>query len=106
MDALRDSARGFADDLYEGVGAWEALKNAAGDFADQLYQMATDQLIAQILGQKGDSGGGGYGDAIGSIFGAIFGGGKAGGGDVLSGARYLVGEDGPERSEEHTSELQ
>lgn len=96
LDALRDSARGFADDLYEGVNAWDALKKAAGDFADQLYQMATDQLIAQILGQKGDSGGGGYGDAIGSIFGAIFGGGKAGGGDVLSGSRYLVGEDGPE----------
>src|SRR3546814_13836797 len=83
-----------------------SLKKSAGDFADQLYQMATDQLIAQVLGQKGDAGGGGYGDAIGSIFGAIFGCGKAGGGDVLSGSRYLVGEDGPERSEEHTSELQ
>lgn len=96
MDALRDSARGFADDLYEGVGAWDALKKAAGDFADQLYQMATDQLIEQILGKKGDSGGGAYGDALGGIFGAIFGGGKAGGGDVLGGSRYLVGEDGPE----------
>ncbi|MGQ4661352.1 hypothetical protein [Lysobacter sp. F6437] len=96
MDALRDSARGFANDLYEGVGAWDALKKAAGDFADQLYQMATDQLIDQILGKKGDSGGGAYGDALGSIFGAIFGGGKAGGGDVFGGTRYLVGEEGPE----------
>ncbi|MGH8074977.1 MAG: hypothetical protein ACREO4_13065 [Lysobacter sp.] len=96
MDAARDSARGFFADLYEGVGAWDALKDAAGRFADKLYEMATDQLIDQILGKKGDSGGGAYGDALGSIFGALFGGARAGGGPVDAGKAYLVGENGPE----------
>lgn len=34
MDSVRDSARGFFDDLYDGVGVVDALKNAFGDLAD------------------------------------------------------------------------
>jgi hypothetical protein len=103
MDGLRDSAKGFLDDLREGVGVWDALKSAADNFADVLFELAARKIIEQLFGQQGQSGGGSSGDAIGGFLGAIFGGARAGGGDVMSGRAYLVGEQGPEMFVPRTS---
>lgn len=96
MDGLRDSARGFARDIRDGVGAWESLKNAADSFVDVLWEIALNNLVEGLFGKQGDAGGGAWGDAIGQALGAFFGGGRASGGDVMPRTAYLVGEQGPE----------
>ena len=63
----------------------EALSEAINDLASVLVDVIGGAL-------KGSNFGGGIGSAIASIFG----GGRAAGGSVLPGMRYLVGEQGPE----------
>lgn len=96
MDGLRDSAKGFLDDLRDGEGVWDSLKNAADRFADTLWEIAANKLIDQIFGKSGTADGGSAGGWLGTLVGAVFGGGRAGGGDVLDRRAFLVGENGPE----------
>ena len=97
MDALRDAGGDFFTDWTSGA---KSFKDAALDAWDSLHQkilsMIAENLMDQLFGKSGDAGGGKWGDAIGSIFGSMFGGGKAGGGDVLAGRGYWIGEEGPE----------
>jgi hypothetical protein len=102
MDSLRDSARGFLDDLSRGVGVWDSLKNAADSFADTLFDIASKRLIEQIFGgygttgpQQGGSGAqGGWVNSLLSIFGNLFGGPRAQGGATRRGSYYEVAEHG------------
>lgn len=96
MDGLRDSAKGFLSDLYEGVGVWDALKNAADNFADVLFDMASRKVIENLFGQMGSSGGGSAGGGWASLIGAFFGGGKASGGWTMPNTVYEVNERGME----------
>lgn len=76
MDAARDSAKTFFDDLKEGKGVWDSLKDAAGNFADMLYDIASRKLIEQIFGQTGTTGSGSSGAGwLDAIFGLFSGGG-------------------------------
>ncbi|MHB1330134.1 MAG: hypothetical protein ACYC2K_18195, partial [Gemmatimonadales bacterium] len=70
LDGARDSARGFLDDLHEGVGIWDSLKNAAGNFADVLYRMASDRIIEQLFGKSGTAETGSSGGWINALFGS------------------------------------
>jgi TP901 family phage tail tape measure protein len=116
MDALRDAGRGIFDDLYAGVGIWDALKNAADDFAATLFRMVANNLVEKALGQQGTSGGGAGGGWFSNLLGAFFGakggstssssagsflsafssGGYAIGGVGQPGGLYRVNENGPE----------
>jgi hypothetical protein len=72
MDAARDAASTFFEDLNQGKGIWDSLKDAAGQFADTLLRIAQQRLIEQIFGQQGTAGlsgsGGGWLSAIFSMF--------------------------------------
>lgn len=72
LDGARDSARGFLDDLREGEGVWNSLKNAADSFAETLYNLAADQIIEQLFGQRGTT----QTRSSGGWLGALFGGGS------------------------------
>lgn len=80
------------------------FKNIGANFTKLITRMVAEAQAAKIAralfggAAEGGSGEGMFGSAlktIGSFFG--FGGAKAGGGDVMAGRSYLVGEDGPER---------
>lgn len=82
MDAARDAAGTFFEDLNEGKGIWDSLKDAAGQFADTLLRIAQQRLIEQIFGQQGTagpsgSGGGGWGGFL-NLISSFFGGGSGG----------------------------
>lgn len=79
MDGLRDSTRGFFQDLKEGKGIWDSLTNAADNFADVLFDLAAKNVMEQILGPYGSGGGGAAGGGIGGLLGSFFGGGGSGG---------------------------
>lgn len=81
----------LADAAGKGGGAMEQLP--------QLFQGLFSSLSG-AFGGSGGSGGGGGGGFWGTVMDAAvsyFGGAKAGGGDVIAGRSYLVGEMGPER---------
>lgn len=62
-------------------------------------EAAAADLAKYLLGDlvKGGSGKGAFGDIFSTVASSFFGGAKAGGGDVIEGRSYLVGEQGPER---------
>lgn len=80
-----------------------SLRDVIGNAASEGFSRAVDKLVNilfdlpwdEILGDLGGEGGG-LGDILGAIGTAIFGGAKAGGGDVMGGRAYRVGELGPE----------
>jgi hypothetical protein len=61
------------------------LRGLLSSLAETLANSAFQQIAGSIFG----GGGGG-------LFSGIFGGGRAGGGSVLAGRSYMVGENGPE----------
>jgi hypothetical protein len=64
----------------------EALADLFNSLADQLARSAFAGLNTGLFGQGG----------IGAVLAPFFGGGRAGGGPVLAGRSYMVGESGPE----------
>ena len=102
---IDDFAKNAAENIQRSIG--DGLVDAMnGNFKDigdsflHLINRLVAESIAADLARKlfGEGGSGGIGStaisAIGSFFG--FGGAKAGGGDVMPGHAYLVGEHGPE----------
>jgi Flp pilus assembly pilin Flp len=86
---IQDAFANFLFDPFE-----NGLKGMLQGFVTVLRRMAAEALsskIFEMLGQKF----GGTSGILGTFFSA-FGGSKAGGGDVISGRSYLVGENGPE----------
>lgn len=98
----KDFAKGVEKDL---ASAFQAAFNSTGNpikaFGESLASvvfnrvstalaesLATDAINALGLGKDGVG--------LFSAIGAIFGGGKAGGGDVMAGKAYMIGEQGPE----------
>ena len=82
----------FADFLFDPFQG--GLKGMLQGFITMLRRMAAEALASQIFSMLGNQFGG-SGGILGAFFGA-FGGGRASGGDVMSGRSYLVGEHGPE----------
>lgn len=96
-EALRDQiARSISNGLEQGIrsGNWgEALEGILAESVSSALSQAIDQLATELVGLF-DGLGSSIGAGIGSLFG--FAGGKAAGGPVKAGMRYLVGEQGPE----------
>jgi hypothetical protein len=77
------------------------FKDIASGFTKMLNRMVAEALAADLARRIFGSASGGTGDGwIGAALkfaGSMFGGGKAGGGDVMPGREYWVGERGPEK---------
>jgi len=80
------------------------FKDIGKNFTRLITRMVAEAQAAKIARElfggavEGGSGSGIFGGALSAIGAAFgFGGAKAGGGDVMAGRSYLVGEDGPER---------
>jgi hypothetical protein len=105
MDSFaKQAAENIQDQLGEGL--YQMMQGSFKDIGASFKQMI-DRMVAEAAAARiaramfgdlieGGSGSGWFGDIAKSIGGAIFGGGRAGGGDVLGGRAYLVGESGPE----------
>jgi len=91
-EAAKSIQRAFADFLFDPFQG--GLKGMLQGFITVLRRMAAEALASQIFTMLGKQFGGG-GGFLGAVFSA-FGGGRASGGDVMSGRSYLVGENGPE----------
>ncbi len=97
MDSLRDAGADFFTDWTSGAKGFKAAAlDALDSLRERMLSMIAENLMDQLFGKRGDTGGGAWGDVIGGIFGAMFGGARAGGGDVQPGKWYLTGEQGPE----------
>jgi hypothetical protein len=98
MDVVRDATSGLFEDLISGAkSASEAFKDFVDNILDGIAQIVARNLTEQLLGSFGSTGGGQSGGGwLSSLFGSFFGGARAGGGDVMAGVPYLVGEQGPE----------
>ncbi len=71
----------FEDAIVEGKKLSDVLRGLAQD----ILRITTRKLVTEPLG-----------NALTSAIGEMFGGARAGGGDVIGGRSYLVGENGPE----------
>ena len=108
MDATADkSLADFGRTATDATFSILKLADAAGKGGGSMEQLPQllQGLFSSLTGAMGGSGGsGGGGSSGGGFWGTImkaavsyFGGAKAGGGDVIAGRSYLVGEMGPER---------
>ena len=91
-------AASIARGLEEGIrsGNWgEALRGVLAQSTSDALSEAINDLAGELVNIfKGAFSG--AGNSIGSFVGSLFGGGRAAGGSVRSGMRYMVGEQGPE----------
>lgn len=99
MEGLgREFGRTLADSLRDVATGFENLAAVAEDMlsriADKMFDVLVSSAFEDLFGSlfKGALGG----SSLGSFPGLLFGGALAGGGDVLAGRSYVVGEEGPE----------
>lgn len=86
-DAFATAGRSIEANLTQGAARGEsALKNLTRTLANDLGRFAIDRLVRKPIENL----------ITNSLSGTPFGGGRANGGNVVPGQRYLVGERGPE----------
>lgn len=90
--AAENMQTAFADFLFDPFKS--GVDGMLYDFVNVIKRMAAEALASQIFKSIATNFGGDTG--FGAVVSAVFGGAKAGGGDVISGRSYLVGEQGPE----------
>ncbi len=88
-EGINGISKNLSDMVVKGKADWKGLCDS---MESMLMEFAIKMLMSQLLKKLFGAAAGGSG---GGIFG-MFGGGKAGGGDVMPGKAYLVGEKGPE----------
>lgn len=97
MDAVRGAGEDFLVDFTSGAKSFkDAMMDALDSIHRRILQMIAENLMEQLFGAQGTTGGGVFGQALGSIFGAMFGGGRASGGAVKPWTMYEVNEYGME----------
>lgn len=99
LETLREPARRAADSIDEafaraGASLSRSLARAAADGRISLAELA--QAVLAAAGAAAGQTGGGLGDVVSAVLKGGFAGARAGGGPVLPGGAYLVGERGPE----------
>lgn len=99
LEALREPARRAAESIDEafaraGASLSRSLARAASDGRISLAELA-EAVLAAVNAAAGQ-GGSGLGEVVSAVLRGGFGGARAGGGPVLPGQAYLVGERGPE----------
>lgn len=100
LESLREPARRAADSIDEafsraGAGLVRSLARAAADGKVSLADLA-QAVLAAVNAAAGEGGAGGLASILSAVLKGGFGGARAGGGPVLPGGAYLVGERGPE----------
>jgi hypothetical protein len=111
MDSFaKQAAENIQGQLGEGLYQMMqgSFKDIGASFKQMLDRMVAEALAAQLArrmfgGLAGGEGAGWFGNALSSLGSTLFGGAKAGGGDVIGGRAYLVGEQGPEMFVPRTS---
>jgi hypothetical protein len=111
MDSFaKQAAENIQGQLGEGLYQMMqgSFKDIGASFKQMLDRMVAEALAAQLArrmfgGLVGGEGAGWFGNALSSLGSTLFGGAKAGGGDVIGGRAYLVGEQGPEMFVPRTS---
>ena len=119
MDAIRDAGSDFLSDWLGGTKSFkDAFLGALYSIQKRFLDLIAQNFMDQLFGTQGDPAGGstggwfqgimdgffgnggaqggGFWSSVASWAGSLFGGSRAGGGDVLEGRGYLVGEQGPE----------
>lgn len=99
LEGLAEPARRAADSIDEafaraGASLSRSLARAAADGKISLAELA--QAVLAAVNAAAGQGGGGLGDVVSAVLKGGFSGARAGGGPVLPGGAYLVGERGPE----------
>lgn len=89
----------FEDAIVNGARLSDTLRALEKDIVRLITRKMVTEPLADFVTGLLPSGGpsGGISSMLTSFIGGIFGGGKAGGGELLAGRSYLVGEEGPER---------
>jgi hypothetical protein len=100
LEGLKEPARRAADSIDEafakaGASLSRSLARAAADGKISLAELA-QAVLAAVNAAAGQGGGGSLGDVVTAVLKGGFSGARAGGGPVLPGGAYLVGERGPE----------
>ena len=85
QDLARDLGLTFTSAFEDAIVEGKKLSDVLRGLARDILRIATRKLVTEPLG-----------NALSSAIGGMFGGAKAGGGDVIGGRSYLVGENGPE----------
>lgn len=92
----------FTSAFEDAIVTGQKLSDVINSLGQDILRITTRKLITEPIGGfftdalKGLGGGGNLLGSIGSAISGLFGGSRAGGGDVMSGRSYLVGEQGPE----------
>ena len=99
LEGLKEPARRAADSIDEafaraGASLSRSLARAAADGKISLAELA--QAVLAAVNAAAGQGGGSLGDVVSAVLKGGFSGARAGGGPVLPGGAYLVGERGPE----------
>lgn len=99
LEALREPAERAADAIDQAFGRAgdslaRSLTRAAADGELSLAELA--RAVLNAVNAAAGARGGGLSAAIAQAVGGLFSGARAGGGPVLGGGAYLVGERGPE----------
>lgn len=91
---MQDAFANFLFDPFKG-----GVKGMLKGFVDMMRQMLAQAAASSILKSIFGAGSGGSGNGLAGFLGGLFsgfGGARAGGGPVMAGSTYLVGERGPE----------
>lgn len=97
MDDVRANLSDTFQDFITGAAsAKDAIKGFFDSLIDSAARAASDQLVQQLLGSFGSTGGGSGGGDWFSAIASMFGGGRAIGGPVSANRMYEVGERDPE----------
>lgn len=102
-DFAKNAAESFQSSLEEFLfdpfaEGLDGMLKGFGQFVQRaIAQAVAADLTRRLFGEVGGGSGSGFlGGLIGSFGSMLFGGARAGGGDVMPGSAYLVGERGPE----------
>lgn len=97
MDAVRNAGADFLVDFTSGAKSFkDSMMDALDSIHHRILQMIAENLMDQLFGERGTTGGGKWGQALGNIFSSMFGGGRASGGAVKPWTMYEVNEYGME----------
>lgn len=97
MDSVRNAGADLFVDFSSGAKSFkESMLDALNSIRDRMLSMIAENLMDQLLGQRGTSQAGSAGGFFANLFSSMFKGGRAGGGSVAPNSMYRVNETGME----------
>jgi hypothetical protein len=89
QDLVKDLGMTFTSAFEDAIAGGKGLREILSGLEQDLIRLITRKLITEPLGNM-------FTNFLGSAIPVMFGGARAGGGDVIGGRAYLVGENGTE----------